>query len=163
MTDLAMPAVRRGTPAEQLNECFTAAYAQYLPMVRATISGRLDVSQKHLVDDLAQNTFLAFYTYLGRLDAVRDFGGLLRVMARQSISHHFRVMRHTHERPADTGHYSFANREMEPSGGYYTPAATGFRTATITPRPGDSDPDPDEALCRVQGRPAPIRQGGGTR
>ncbi|GAA0348526.1 sigma factor [Streptomyces turgidiscabies] len=157
MANFAMPAAPSAiTPAQQLNERFTAAYTQYLPMVRATISGRLDTSQKHLVDDLAQNTFLAFYTYLGRLDTGRDFGGLLRVMARQSISHHFRVMRHTHEKPADTGHYSFANREMEPGAGYYTPAATGFRTATIAPRPGDSDPDMDEALRRA-------RQTGGAR
>lgn len=184
MADLAMPAQRRGTPAEQLNERFTATYTQYLPMVRATIHRRLDDSDKHLVDDLAQNTFLAFYRYLARLDDSRDFGGLLRVMARQSVSHHFRVMRNSHERPSDLGHWTFANREMAATGaGYYTPAATGFRTAawsdddnkpvipkipgprqpaniirtaTIAPRPGDSDPDPDEALRRV-------RQTGGTR
>ncbi|MDX3582981.1 sigma factor [Streptomyces europaeiscabiei] len=132
MADLAMPAARRGTPAEQLNERFTAAYSQYLPMVRATISRRLDASDKHLVDDLAQNTFLAFYSYLSRLDASRDFGGLLRVMARQSISHHFRIMRHTHERPVDVGSWQYADREMGGTGaGYYIPAAAGFRTARI--------------------------------
>jgi DNA-directed RNA polymerase specialized sigma24 family protein len=131
MTDLAMPADRRGTPAEQLNERFTAAYHQYLPMVRATIHRRLNPSDAHLVDDLAQNTFIAFYRYLARLDATRDFGGLLRVMARQSISHHFRVMRHTHERPADIGSWQYANRDMDPAAGYYTPASTGFRTATL--------------------------------
>lgn len=132
MADLAMPAARRGTPAEQLNERFTAAYAQYLPMVRATIRGRLHASDTHLVDDLAQNTFLAFYSYLGRLDASRDFGGLLRVMARQSISHHFRVMRHTHERPVDAGSWQYSDREMGGTGaGYYIPASTGFRTADL--------------------------------
>jgi len=156
MPDLAMPAARCGTPAEWLNELFTATYAKYLPMVRATIAGRLDTSDKHLVDDLAQNTFLAFYRYLGRLDDSRDFGGLLRVMARQSITHHFRAMRNSHEKPADTGHWTFANREMEPGTGYYTPAATGFRTATLPDRPGDSDPDMDEALRRA-------RQTGGAR
>ena len=155
MADLAMPAARRGTPVQQLDELFTATYTRYLPMVRATIARRLDASQKHLVDDLAQNTFLAFYRYLGRLDDGRDFGGLLRVMARQSISHHFGVMRNTREKPADLGHWTFANREMGTTGaGYYTPAPTGFRTATLAPRPGDSDPDMDEALRRV-------RQGGG--
>lgn len=133
MADLAMPAARRGTPAEQLDELFTATYAKHLPMVRATIAVRLDTSQKHLVDDLAQNTFLAFYCYLGRLDDGRDFGGLLRVMARQSIGHHYRLMRNTREKPADTGHWTFANRQMDGTrAGYYTPAATGFRTATIT-------------------------------
>ncbi|MEU1293033.1 hypothetical protein ABZ439_11465 [Streptomyces sp. NPDC005840] len=35
----------------------------------------------------------------------------------------------------------------------YTPAPTGFRTTTLATRPGDSDPDMDEALRRV-------RQGG---
>ncbi|MEU9894257.1 sigma-70 family RNA polymerase sigma factor [Streptomyces phaeochromogenes] len=152
MTDLAMPAARRGTPAEQLNERFTTTYARYLPMVRATIAVRLDASDKHLVDDLAQNTFLAFYRYLDRLDGGRDFGGLLRVMARQSISHHFRVMRNTHERPVDVGSWQYADREMGGTGaGYYIPASTGFRTAAITPRPGDSDPDMDEALRRARG------------
>lgn len=132
MTDLAMSAHHRGTPVEQLDELFTTTYTQYLPMVRATISARLDTSQKHLVDDLAQNTFLAFYRYLDRIDDSRDFGGLLRVMARQSISHHFRTMRNTHERPTDTGHWTFANRETAATGsGYYIPAPTGFRTATI--------------------------------
>lgn len=132
MAHVAMPAGMPAiTPAEQLNERFTAVYAQYLPMVRATISGRLDTSDKHLVDDLAQNTFLAFYRCLGRLDTGRDFGGLLRVMARQSISHHYRLMRNTRERPADTGHYTYANRDMESGTGYYTPAPTGFRTVTL--------------------------------
>lgn len=131
MADLAMPAARRGTPSEQLDELFTATYAKHLPMVRATIAARLDASDKHLVDDLAQNTFLAFYRYLARLDGGRDFGGLLRVMARQSISHHFGVMRNTREKATDTGHWTFANREMEPGTGYYTPAPTGFRTAAV--------------------------------
>jgi DNA-directed RNA polymerase specialized sigma24 family protein len=132
MTDLAMPAARRGTPAEQLDERFTAAYNQYLPMVRATIHRRLNASESHLVDDLAQNTFLAFYSYLPRLDATRDFGGLLRVMARQSISHHYRAMRNALERPTDLGSWQYSNRELGGTGaGYYIPAATGFRTATI--------------------------------
>ncbi|MEU1497013.1 sigma factor [Streptomyces sp. NPDC005732] len=151
--NLSAPPCAQVSPAEQLDERFTATYARYLPMVKATIGARLDNSQKHLVDDLAQNTFLAFYSYLGRLDAARDFGGLLRVMARQSISHHFRTMRNTREKPADLGHWTFANREMDTSGaGYYTPATTGFRTAAITPHPGDSDPDMDEALRRVRAK-----------
>lgn len=131
MADLAMPAYSRGTPAH-LDDVFTAAYSQYLPMVRATIHRRLNASDTHLVDDLAQNTFLAFYSYLGRLDTSRDVGGLLRVMARQSISHHFRAMRNTHERPTDVGSWQYSNREMGGTGaGYYIPAATGFRTARI--------------------------------
>lgn len=150
--NFSAPSCAQITPAEQLNERFTAAYTQYLTMVRATISGRLDASDKHLVDDLAQNTFLAFYRYLHRLDDSRDFGGLLRVMARQSISHHFRLMRNTREQPVDVGSWQYADREMGDTGaGYYTPAATGFRTAAPTPRPGDSDPDMDEALRRARG------------
>ena len=148
MANSAMPAASSAiTPAQQLNERFTATYTRYLPMVHATISSRLNSSDKHLVDDLTQNTFLAFYRCLDRIDDGRDFGGLLRVMARQSISHHFRAMRNTRERPTDMGHWTFANRET---------AATGFRTASIASRPGDSDPDMDEALRRV-------RQTGGAR
>lgn len=133
MANSAMPAAPSAiTPAQELNQRFTAIYARYLPMVRATISGRLDASDKHLVDDLAQNTFLALYRCLDRIDDGRDFGGLLRVMARQSISHHFRTMRNTHERPTDMGHWTFANRETAATGsGYYIPAATGFRTAQV--------------------------------
>ena len=148
--NFSAPSRAQITPAEQLNERFTTTYTRYLPMVRATIAVRLDASDKHLVDDLAQNTFLAFYRYLDRLDDGRDFGGLLRVMARQSIGKHFGVMRNTREKPADTGHWTFANREMEPGAGYYTPAATGFRTAALPDRPGDSDPDMDEALRRAR-------------
>lgn len=137
------------TPAQQLNEHFTAIYTQYLPMVRATISGRLDVSDKHLVDDLAQNTFLAFYRRLHNTAAVHNAGGLLRVMARQSIGHHYRVMRNRYEQPADTGHWTFANREMgATAAGYYTPAATGFRTAAIN---GDVCPLCEYFRCRCNG------------
>lgn len=167
MTDLSTSAVRRGTPEQQLNDQFAAAYREYRPMVRNTILGRLaqyGPADTHLAEDLTQNTFLAFYQRLHNTTAVHNAGGLLRVMARQSIGHHYRAMRNRYEQPADTGHWTFTNRELgATAAGYYTPATTGFRTAAITPRPGDSDPDPDEALRRVQGRPAPIRQGGGTR
>ncbi|MFJ9427576.1 sigma-70 family RNA polymerase sigma factor [Streptomyces sp. NPDC101249] len=151
MTDLAMPAARRGTPEQQHDELFNATYSQYLPMVRETIRQRLGQSDRHLVDDLAQNTFLTFYRYLARLDASYDFGGLLRVMARQSISHHFRLLRNQREQPADFGHWTLADRAVAATGsGYYIPAPTGFRTATLATQPGDSDPDMDEALHRVR-------------
>lgn len=185
--NFSAPACALITPAEQLNELFATTYRQYRPMVRNTILGRLGLygtADTHLAEDLTQNTFLAFYQRLHNTTAVHNAGGLLRVMARQSVGHHYRAMRNRYEQPADTGHWTFANRELgATAAGYYTPAATGFRTATwsdddnkpVIPRipgprtpqaaayPGDSDPNPDEALRRVQGRPAPTRQSGGAR
>lgn len=137
MANSAMPAATPAiTPAQQLDERFTAAYTRYQPMVRATIYGQLGLYgpvDTHLVEDLTQNTFLRLYTYSDRIDFGGRVAGLLRLMARQSIGHHFAVMRNTHERPADTGHWTFANRQTAATGsGYYVPAATGFRTAALT-------------------------------
>lgn len=135
MTDLAMPAHRRGTPAQQLNELFATTYREYRPMVRNTIIGRLSLygsADPHLAEDLTQNTFLAFYQRLHNATDIRNAGGLLRVMARQSVGHHYRAMRNRYEQPADVGHWTYANRETAATGsGYYVPA-NGFRTATIS-------------------------------
>ncbi|MGW3651873.1 RNA polymerase sigma factor [Streptomyces sp. NPDC000878] len=136
MTDLSMPADHRGTPAQQLNDQFAAAYREYRSMVRNTIIGRLSQygrADVHLAEDLTQNTFLALYRYGDRIQYGNPrLAGLLRVMARQSIGHHYRLLRNQHEKPADTGHWQYSNREMgATAAGYYTPATTGFRTAAI--------------------------------
>ena len=129
MANSAMPA---GPPAinPSTDELFTAVYREYAPMVRWTIVNKLDGRNLDLADDLTQETFLRLFRYRDRIDFGPRVAGLLKVMAKQSIGHHYRLMRNTREVPTDTGHWSTANREMEPArGGYYTPAATGFRTA----------------------------------
>ncbi|MEU2797451.1 sigma-70 family RNA polymerase sigma factor [Streptomyces sp. NPDC007117] len=157
MANSAMPAASAAiSPIDQ----FTAAYHQYRPMVRNTIIGRLDqygTVDPHLAEDLTQNTFLALYQQGDRITDIRNVGGLLRVMARQSVIHHYRLKRNQCEKPADTGSWQYANREMGPTAaGYYTPSAGGFRTAAIGN--GDSDPDMDEALRRARaGRQAVAR------
>lgn len=132
---LSAPTPRPITPAQQLNELFAATYREHRPMVRNTIIGRLNLygsADPHLAEDLTQNTFLAFYQRLHNTTDIRNTGGLLRVMARQSVGHHYRAMRNRYEQPADVGHWTFANRETAATGsGYYVPATTGFRTATI--------------------------------
>ncbi|MFJ3140950.1 RNA polymerase sigma factor [Streptomyces halstedii] len=159
MANRAMPAATTATAPATLNEQFTAAYAQYRPMVRNTILARLSLygsPDVHLAEDLTQNTFLAFYRQGDRLTQVRNIGGLLRVMARQSVGHHYRLMRNQFEKPTDTGSWQYANREMGPTAaGYCTPTAGDFRAPTLADN-GDSDPDMDEALRRV-------RQTGGAR
>lgn len=138
--DLSMPAAM---PAPTTDELFTAAYRQYAPMVRRIILNKLVRPDHDLADDLTQNTFLALYRVRNRYDMVRDLRGLLAVMARQSVCHHFGVMRNTREVPADTGHWSFTNRDLAPS-------AAGTLAPLRTFHPGDSDPDMDEALRRVR-------------
>lgn len=142
MADTAMPA---GTPAiapTSADDLFIAAYREYAPMVRRIILSRMIRRDNDLADDLTQNTFLELFRIRNRTDMASDLGGLLHVMARQSVSHHFRVMRNTREVPADTGHWAYANRALVPAaGGTLKPLAT---------HPGDSDPDPDEALRRVR-------------
>lgn len=141
MANSAMPAAPPAiTPTT--DELFTAAYIQYAPMVRRIILSKLARADYDLADDLTQNTFLMLFRYRNRLDLNRDPGGLLNVMAKQSVSHHFRAMRHTHEVPSDTGHWRFANRAFVSSaGGTLKPLDTA---------PGDSDPDMDEALRRTR-------------
>lgn len=97
------------------------------------ILDKLRNGDTHLADDLTQETFLRLYRYRDRV----EFGsprvrGLLKVMAKQSVGHHYRIKRNSQERPSDLGHWSYSNRPME-SGlpGCYTPAATGFRTAQV--------------------------------
>jgi DNA-directed RNA polymerase specialized sigma24 family protein len=125
------------------DDLFTAVYREYAPMVRRIILSKLARADYDLADDLTQNTFLALFRYRNRLDLDRDPGGLLNVMAKQSVSHHFRAMRNTREVPSDTGHWRFANRAFNP-----TAAGT---LAPVTAAPGtDSDPNMDEALRRAR-------------
>ncbi|BBA99254.1 hypothetical protein RVR_5795 [Actinacidiphila reveromycinica] len=142
MADLAMSAAPSSTPATP-DELFVAAYTQYRKMVRFTIINRLVTSDYDLADDLTQNTFLRLYRYRTKLPTTRNVGGLLRVMARQSVCHYFRLMRNTREVPADTGHWAYSNRPLVPAtGGTLAPVRDGYE--------GGSDPDMDEALRRIR-------------
>jgi DNA-directed RNA polymerase specialized sigma24 family protein len=130
--DLSMPAGTPATCPTTTDDLFTAAYTQYRPMVRRVILGKLGRRDHDLADDLTQNVFLELFRIRNRTDMARDLGGLLHVMARQSVGHWYRVMRNTREVPADTGHWSFANRNLTPAAsGTYDVVNTGFRTARI--------------------------------
>lgn len=117
-----------GTP----DDPFTATYKRYRGMVRWAILDKLGNNDAALADDLTQETFLRLFQYRERIEFGPRIAGLLKLMARQSVGRHYAVMRNTRELPADTGHWSYSNRNLATSGtGYYTPAATGFRTAQI--------------------------------
>jgi DNA-directed RNA polymerase specialized sigma24 family protein len=159
MAHVAMPAgVPAITPAQQLNERFTAIYTQFQPRITRLVQHEIRNGNPHLAEDLTADAFYRAWLDLHKCRATTDaqMYGWLAALARRTVMAHYRTKKNTAETPVDTGHWSYANRDMEPGAGYYTPAPTGFRTATITPRPGDSDPDMDEALRRA-------RQGGGTR
>jgi len=153
MTDLAMPAARRGTPAQQLNERFAAIYAQFQPRITQLVLREVRGGNTHLADDLTADAFFRAWLDFHKCTATSD-GQLynwLATLARRTVGHHYRTKKNTAEIPADTGSWQYDNRKMNRTGGYYTPAATGFRTAAIASAPGDSDPDMDEALRRVRG------------
>lgn len=113
------------------DDLFTAVYAEYAPMVRRIVLANLNDGHKHLADDLMQETFLRIYRQGVQLDQIRSMSGFLGLASRRTVLDYYKVKRSTAETPADTGHWSFANRDLAPSGGYYTPARTGFRTAPI--------------------------------
>lgn len=79
------PAVDRDA-AEDL---FTEIFREFMPRVRAFIWTRLDTDQRHLAEDLCQNTFLAFWREValpGKL--VNSPFGLLCTMARHQMWEH---------------------------------------------------------------------------
>ncbi|MFJ2007385.1 RNA polymerase sigma factor [Streptomyces chartreusis] len=159
MANSAMPAAPSAiTPAQQLNERFTALYTQFQPRITQLIRSEVRGGSPHLAEDLTADAFYRAWLDLHKCRATTDgqLYGWLASLARRTVIAHYRAKKNTTEIPADLGHWRFSNREMDRDAGYYTPAATGFRTATLSDRPGDSDPDMDEALRRV-------RQGGGNR
>lgn len=159
MAHSAMPAAPSAiTPAQQLNERFTAIYIQFQPRITRLVQREIRGGNPHLAEDLTADAFYRAWLDLHKCTASSDgqMYNWLATLARRTVTAHYRIKKNTAEVPADTGSWQYSNREMESGAGYYTPAPTGFRTATITPRPGDSDPDMDEALRRA-------RQTGGAR
>ncbi|MFJ6293224.1 RNA polymerase sigma factor [Streptomyces griseoviridis] len=153
MADLAMPAARRGTPAQQLNERFAAIYAQFQPRITRLVTREVRGGNHHLAEDLTADAFYEAWLHLHKCQATSpgEMYNWLATIARHTVGQYYRVRKNTAAVPTDLGHWTFANREMDPTGaGYYAPAATGYRTATLATQPGDSDPDMDEALRRVR-------------
>lgn len=143
MADIAMPT---GTPATCPEARFNALFTEYQPRVQGFITQQLPRPDRQLAEDLTAETFLSLWRSIiepGRLIEDQDPFAILATIAKRRIADHFRVMRNTREVPADTGHWSFANRALVPAtGGTLKPLGTDY--------PGDSDPDPDEALRRAR-------------
>lgn len=130
MADIAMPA---GTPAQQLNDRFAAIYATHQPRLTALVRREVRGGDVHLAEDLTADAFYRAWLDLHKCRATTDAQTFawLAVIARRTVGQHYRLKKHTSEVPTDTGHWSVSNRTMEATGGYYTPAATGFRTARL--------------------------------
>lgn len=135
MANCAMPADTSAiTPAQQLNARFTEVYATYLPRITALVDSRIvDPADKHLTDDLTAEAFTRIWLSLHNCEATTEakLFSWLATIARRTVADHFRVKKNTMDRPTDLGDFQFANRDMEATGGYYTPAATGFRTVRV--------------------------------
>ncbi|MBE4790701.1 hypothetical protein HW846_46515 [Streptomyces sp. NE06-02F] len=121
------------TPAQQLNERFTAIYTQFQPHITRLVLREVRGGNTHLAEDLTADAFYRAWLDLHKCHATTDgqMYNWLAAIAHRTVGQHYRTKKNTAEVPADIGHWSFANREMEPGAGYYTPAATGFRTAAI--------------------------------
>jgi DNA-directed RNA polymerase specialized sigma24 family protein len=141
MADIAMPA---GTPAQQLNDRFTIIYTTYRERITRYLATRIHKDDLRLVDDLASETFIQAWRSLPQLRS-QDNDKLfrwLRTIACRVVADHYRLFRNIREVPADTGHWTFTDCALAPGAG-----------GTLKPldaHPGDSDPDPDEALRRVR-------------
>lgn len=131
MADIAMPAGTPATCPTSTDDLFTAAYREYAPMVRRIVLANLNDGHKHLAEDLMQETFLRIYRQRVQLDQVRSLPAFLGLASRRTVLDHYKVKRNKAETPTDTGDWSVSNRTMEATGGCYTPAATGFRTARV--------------------------------
>lgn len=146
MADIAMPAAPSAiTPAQQLNERFARIYTLYLARVTAYLTTQVRRHDLDLTEDLAAETFTRAWVSLHQVHGTDDtklFRWLRTIASRVAIDH-YRLARNTREVPADTGHWTFANRALAPAtGGTLKPLGTDY--------PGDSDPDPDEALRRAR-------------
>jgi DNA-directed RNA polymerase specialized sigma subunit, sigma24 homolog len=92
-------------------EAFTNLFATYSDRVTRYIASRLDVRDWHLAEDLAQETFLELFRSYTLRDREIDarVWGLLALIARRVISHHFRKCS-AGESPVDTTDWFEARR-----------------------------------------------------
>jgi len=134
MTDLAMPAQRRGTPAEQLNERFTRIYTQHQTRITRLVQAEVRDGNHALAEDLTADTFFRAWLDLHKCRATTDgqMYNWLAALARRTVMAHYRVKKNTAETATDTTHWTFTNTNLTPAtSGAYEPVRTGFRTATI--------------------------------
>lgn len=152
MANFAMPAAPSAlTPAQQLNERFTTIYTRFQPAITRLVQHEVRGGNQHLAEDLTADAFYRAWLDLHKCRATTDgqMYSWLATLARHTVTAHYRTKRNVAEVPVDTGTWQYADREMNQAGGYYSPAPNGFRTAPVA-RPGDSDPDMDEALRRMR-------------
>ena len=148
--NFSAPSRAQITPAQQLNADFTRIYTQFQPRITRLVQHEVRGGNRHLAEDLTADAFYRAWLDLHKCTATSDgqVYAWLATLARRTVLAHYRTKKNTAETPVDTGTWSFANREMESGAGYYTPAATGFRTATIT---GDVCPLCEYFRCRCNG------------
>ncbi|MFC8724280.1 RNA polymerase sigma factor [Streptomyces bacillaris] len=120
-------------PSPQSCDRLAALYAAHRGRIARLLVGEVRNADRHLAEDLTQETFIAAWLDLDQMRATTEpqTAAWLTTIARRIAGHHYRVKRNTCEFPADTGDWQMTNRDLVPSGGYYTPSRSGFRTATI--------------------------------
>ena len=92
-----MPDVTAGQKTE---DTFTQLYVSHQATVARTVSRGLRDGDRHLVEDLAQETFLRLWRYLDSGHTVEHPAALLATMARRVLADHYR-RRSSLERPCD--------------------------------------------------------------
>lgn len=93
-----MTDVTAGQP--DADQVFATLYETHLLRVRRTIAAGLRDGHQHLVEDLVQETFLAYWLY-AQTTEVRSPGGLLHRIARHQLVNHYRSPEATVEQPRD--------------------------------------------------------------
>lgn len=121
------------TPPPQTADRLASLYAAHHSHITRLLVGEVRHADQHLAEDLAQEAFISAWLDLDQLRATSEAQTVawLRTIARRTAVHHYRLKRNVSECPADTGDWQVANRDLVPSGGYYTPAASVCRKATI--------------------------------
>lgn len=122
------------TPAQQLNEQFEDIYRTHHARLAGVVRREVRHGDLRIADDLTADAFMQAWLNLHKCRATSDAQvfAWLATIARRTVGQHYRAKKNTCEVPADTGHWSYANKAMETGpAGCYTPAATGFRTVQI--------------------------------
>jgi DNA-directed RNA polymerase specialized sigma24 family protein len=108
----------QATPNSAADAQFTALYREYRPRVQGYIRGRLKIYDPQLAEDLTADVFTSLWRshYKPGRPVEERVWGLLSTIAARRIVDHYRPKRNTMERPFDTGHWTFASRELVPAG-----------------------------------------------
>jgi DNA-directed RNA polymerase specialized sigma24 family protein len=131
---LSVPSHAVITPAEQLNQRFTAIYTQHQPRIARLVQSEVRDGNHALAEDLTADAFFRAWLDLHKCKATTDrqLYSWLATVARRTVMEHYRKRKNTSEVPVDIGHWSFANSNLTPAAsGAFEPVRTGFRTATI--------------------------------